>query len=490
MENKQKLIDELAYPPTHTYILDGLKPTGVLAKRLAVINGLAPNFFTKQGRFLDVGCNKGFFSLYGAQFFDEVVGIDSRTEFIELCTELKNPNTEFILTDFRNFTPIERFDRILMGNVHHYVYKNCSGTWDWLYKLAAISKGLVIIEGPVDMACPDMSKPITEDIREHFNYEEFIDIMNKFFVLKIKVPTVGYTPGRYFMVFERKPSWLENITELSDLPVIRTIKENQYTKVFETGDDLICKTFIQFEEDAIPRVNMARMSPLSNDIVGAVHHEGRWVGWLERKLRGRFFRANENEIELFKAHCRHQIFLARNGYFDFDVSTINFLLEKESQRFVCFDKNQVRPISKLIPSTYNLTDGWYFKYLGRGFKKMSARADILLPISNALATKDPVQIESVFKKVFCILNGETLNRYGVDMLNANNIKDAHAAFLCSVAQNPEFAMAHNNLGILSCYQGRYRDAIRCFEKAFFLEPSNPVIIENIRKVSEMLKSVR
>ena len=64
MEDKQKLIDSLAYPPTHTYILDGLQPTGVLAQRLSVLNRLAPDFFTKKGRFLDVGCNKGFFSLY------------------------------------------------------------------------------------------------------------------------------------------------------------------------------------------------------------------------------------------------------------------------------------------------------------------------------------------------------------------------------------------------------------------------------------------
>ena len=100
MENKQQLIDALAYPPTHTYVLDGLKPTGVLAERFAVLNRLVPDFFTGNGSFLDVGCNKGFFSLYGSKFFNEVVGIDNTPEFIELCTKLKRPNTEFILTDF------------------------------------------------------------------------------------------------------------------------------------------------------------------------------------------------------------------------------------------------------------------------------------------------------------------------------------------------------------------------------------------------------
>ncbi|MHC4388404.1 MAG: class I SAM-dependent methyltransferase, partial [Planctomycetota bacterium] len=200
MENKQQLIDALAYPPTHTYVLDGLKPTGVLAERFAVLKGLVPDFFNANNSFLDVGCNKGFFSLYGSQFFNEVVGIDNTPEFIDLCTKLKRPNTEFILTDFRNYTPSKRFDRILLGNVHHYLFRSCQG-WDWLYKLAAISKGLVVIEGPVDMSCPDMSDVLCGDLREHFNYEEFIEVMNKFFVLKSKTPTVGYTPGRHVIVF-------------------------------------------------------------------------------------------------------------------------------------------------------------------------------------------------------------------------------------------------------------------------------------------------
>ena len=490
MENKQRLIDSLAYPPTHTYILDGLKPTGVLERRAAIINRLAPDFFTKKERFLDIGCNKGFFSLYGSQFFDEVVGIDTGPEFVGLCRKLEKANTEFILSNFRDFTPTKRFDRILFGNVHHYLYRTCQGSWDWLYKLAAISKGLVIIEGPIDMTCLDMFQVLTEDKREHFNYEEFIKIMNKYFVLRTKIPTEGYTPGRYVMVFERKKDWTENIHELSDLPVINTIKANQYTRAFETQDDLICKMMVYFEEDGFSRVNIARMSPLSNEIVGAVHNEGRWVGWLEKKLKGKFLRPYENEILAFRAYCRHQIFLAKNGYIDFDVTTTNFLLEKESRKLVWFDKNQVRAISKLTPATYDLNDGWFFKYLKNGFRQIYERTDILKLISNAMATKNSIEIENTFRKILESLNGELSNQEGIDMLNAGNIEGAQTAFLNSIEQNPEFTIAYNNLGLLSCQQGKYRDAIKHFEKALELEPSDPTIIENIKKVSLALESIR
>jgi len=490
MEDKQKLVDSLAYPPTHTYILDGLQPTGVLAERLTIINRLAPDFFTKKERFLDVGCNKGFFSLYGAQFFDEVIGIDNTPEFIELCTKLKTTNTEFLLTTFRDFTPIKRFDRILLGNVHHYIYRTCQGSWDWLYKLAALSKGLVIIEGPVDMTCRAMFQALTEDKREHFNYEEFIKIMNKFFVLRTKIPTVGYTPGRYVMVFERKPDWMENIHELNDLPVVETIKSNQYTRTFETNDDLICKIMVLFEEDGFSRVNIARMSPLSNEIVGAVHNEGRWVGWLEKKLKGNYLISCEHEIMAFRAYCLHQIFLAKNGYIDFDVSMTNFLLENESRKLMWFDKNQVRAINQLTSATYDLNDGWYFKYMKNGFRQIFERKNVLELISNAMATKNSIEIENTFRNILETLNGEPYNREGIDMLNAGNIEGARLAFLNAIEQSPECATAYNNLGLLSYHQGKYNDSIKYFGRALKLESFNHVIIENIIKASETLGHVR
>lgn len=84
---------------------------------------------------------------------------------------------------------------------------------------------------------------------------------------------------------------------------------------------------------------------------------------------------------------------------------------------------------------------------------------------------------------------ETLNREGVDLLNAGNLDGARLAFLRSVEQNPELAIAHNNLGLLNYHQGKHDVAIRHFAKALQLEPSNLTIIENIEKASEALGAV-
>ncbi len=403
MVDKQELIDKLKYPPTHDYILDGLKPKGILAERFEAIKKTAPDFF-KGKRFLDVGCNKAFFSLYASQFCNEVVGIDiddNNLGYEELWNELKKPNTEFIRTGFRDFIPKKRFDRIFIGNTHHYIFRECNG-WDWIYKLAAITnnKGLVLIEGPVDMKCRDMFGCIPEEFREHFNYEEFIEVMNKFFSLKTKIPT-GYLQGRYIMLFERKPDPMDNKFELSELPVVRMIieshREKHRKKAFFTKDDLVCKVYFDtLDTDYFElKVNMSRMSPFSNGIVGVVYDKGKLVGWLEKKISGRFFQFGENQIELFKMHCQHQIFLSRNGYLDFDIATVNCAEEKG--KIVIFDKNQVNLIKSLEP--YLIKN--YFTYLKRDFPKIGE--EIVELIRNAMATKDSVKIENAYKKVLEIL---------------------------------------------------------------------------------------
>jgi tetratricopeptide (TPR) repeat protein len=82
------------------------------------------------------------------------------------------------------------------------------------------------------------------------------------------------------------------------------------------------------------------------------------------------------------------------------------------------------------------------------------------------------------------------NEDGVDLLNAGDIDGAQAAFLRSIEQCSEFAIAHNNLGLLSCQQGQYKNAVRHFAKALELAPSNLAIVENIAIASKKLELVR
>jgi len=85
---------------------------------------------------------------------------------------------------------------------------------------------------------------------------------------------------------------------------------------------------------------------------------------------------------------------------------------------------------------------------------------------------------------------EAFNREGIDLLNAGDMDGAQAAFLRSVERDPNFAIAHNNLGLLFYHKGKYKDAIRYFAMALELEPFNSTIIENINKASETLELVK
>ncbi len=391
--NKQKLIDSIAYPPTHTYILEGLKPTGVLKERVEAMFRIAPDFFTKSKRFLDIGVNKGWFSLYMSQFCEEVVGIDNNVEFIEICDELKESNTEFIQTGFRNFTPTKTFDRIFLGNVHYKIYKECNG-WDWLYKLASISTGQVLIEGPIDMNCQGITFK-NKELEEHFNYEEFIKIMNQFFILKKKEPTVDCTPNRYIMLFERRLNKINKKFELKDLSF--NSKRSPLDRVMFIKDNLVCKiseNFIFWKNKQ--RINLAALSPVSNGLVGFVYEEGKCFGWIEEFLDGRIFRYFENEIELFKLHCIHQIFLSRNGHFDLDPATINFI-KLGNGKIVNFDKGATHPISVLSSYHWDLEKGSYFKCLKQSYKEIGK--DILSEISNAMSSKNSFEIEKTYQKI-------------------------------------------------------------------------------------------
>lgn len=208
LEELQSLLDAQAYPPTHTYRLDSLEPTQVLRERLELMNRLSPQFFGRGATLLDVGCNKGFFSLHAAARFARVVGLDTDAHCVWLCRRIADflgvENVEFEATSFARLAIQGRFDRVLIGNVHHYVFRECGGCWTWVDKLARLATGLVLIEGPLGMECKDMLAAIPEPMRVAFDRDLFFDAMSRHFALLDFAPTVSYTPDRYLMLFERR----------------------------------------------------------------------------------------------------------------------------------------------------------------------------------------------------------------------------------------------------------------------------------------------
>jgi len=338
MLDVQRYVDT-AYPPTQTFNVDSLEPSGVLKERLEIINQVSPDFFMGK-RLLDVGCSKGFFSLYASKRGMEVIGLDRDPSAIEICKCLSrkhNLDVNFVCSSFRDFIAYEPFDRIFLGNIAHHLFLSVKG-WDWIGKLASYSNEYVLIEGAKDTCCRDMKELIPKNLHGEFN--KFMNEMSKFFDLIRIVPSVSYTPDRYVMLFKRKPI---PKFQFSNLQRVKTIKKGDFWifKVklgwFKAG---VAKTIYKPMRNPMLRIRMASASPVSNGLIGEIFKDDKYAGWMEKYERGKPYRYFENEHELFKRFCEHQIFLSKNGYVDMDCATINFF--KGSNKL--FDKSQVYPI--------------------------------------------------------------------------------------------------------------------------------------------------
>jgi len=392
----QSMIDSLSHPPTNEYNVKDLKPKGELKIRLAQMKTVAPNFF-EGNNFLDIGCNKGFFSLLASQNFLQVHSIEVNKKYTNLCQLLAQPNMKVECTSFRNFVPEKEFDKILMGNVYHYLFRECGG-WEWIYKLAAISQGEVLIEGPVDMNCKDMENAIPPNLQEYFTFENFLKVMNCFFNLECKIKSD--LPGRYIMLFKRKPDEFDKPYQFSELPVSKVLKDDKGSIVFLTemnGKQMVAKVEKNPKDNLRIQINIARLSPISNGAIGSIYQQKRFIGWLEEFRNDEKYHYKENQIALFKLICDHNIFLAKLGFFDYDCATINFF-KKDSK---LFDKDAVLPIAvmnEIITDKFPGHDkGSYFVILENSYDILNEK--IKKQIYQALKSKDSKIIETTFTNI-------------------------------------------------------------------------------------------
>ncbi len=195
----QEDLEAIYYPPTHTYEIEGLVPMEDLAKRVDVIEREFPTFF-KSGHLLDVGCNKGFFSLYHN---GPVIGIDPDMDCITLCRRLSTK--DFYGYSFGEYAKINliKFDRIFIGNGHHYPFIEYEG-WGFVkdLKRMCVLRGQILLEGPVNMLGKDAQNCIPKELVDKFNLESLIPafVYSKFQLIKmVASPLVD----RHFLLFER-----------------------------------------------------------------------------------------------------------------------------------------------------------------------------------------------------------------------------------------------------------------------------------------------
>lgn len=390
----QEFVDKM-YPPTHTYNIDTLEPTGVLKERVQLIRKVAPNFFMGN-RFLDIGCNKGFFSHLASEGCGEVVAVDRNREYVDFCKQVfQESNVKFMHSSFRDFVPHEDFDHIFLGNAHHHLFMEIGG-WEWISKLAVISNDKVLIEGPIDTSCRDVQNLVPK--RLHGKFNTFMKEMTLLFDLKGFARTVSYTPRRYLMLFARKTTVK---IQLDDLPCLKSINNVDF-HVFETrvnGERAIAKVCVKAKKSLPVRpvkipTRIGCLSPFSNGMTAEVFEGDVWVGWLEKFESHRPYRYFENEKDLFKLYCQHQIWLSKLGYTDVDPATINWFTKTNKQ----FDKSQVLPIKEAHPTSLNRSFRILFNQSYRQLDK-----DILDRIVEAFETRVPQTVERVFTEILAEL---------------------------------------------------------------------------------------
>ena len=316
------------YPPTHAFNTQTMKPAGILSERQSIIDRNFSSFFTGK-RLLDIGCSKGYFSITNAKNFREVVGIDKDSDAIYACNRLKEihgvNNVKFRNMSFREFHDSETYDRIFIGNTHHHIFSEINGH-EWINKLAALSSDLVLIEGPYNTACPDInSYPL--------RFNDFMGWMADHFIMKNIIPTVSYTPGRYFMLWKRRKLKLD--------------PDKRYIKKLFKHDRYVSNNMVD--------IFIASTSPISNGL-SAFGSDG----WYEEYDGSGLYVYFENERELFKLHCMHQRYLLKLGYIDIDSATINYFKPSNTM----FDKSGVVPFLKFGKKHINR----YFRLLNQSYR--------------------------------------------------------------------------------------------------------------------------
>jgi SAM-dependent methyltransferase len=313
-------IDSIEYPPSHRYILDPLEPIGILKERLE----LMPKEFFVGDSFLDIGCNKGFFTMYADCKYVE--SIDNDRRFTDIVSKISRGKV--INTSFKDYKPVMEFDRIFIGNVHHYIFQECDG-WEWIDKLASISSGLVLIEGPTSTKNTLVNDMLNDELKQKFTYDEFMNSMNRYFTLISITKSPYSTRHRDIMLFSRKK--VDKI-QLSDIGKGLTKRDNEWTKVTILKDKTV-KISKQPTDDEMIRIRIASKSPISNGLMEEIYDGNRFVGWTE-KFNNTYH--TENNDSLDKLVQKHLIYLYKLGYTDIDPYHTNFNLNNE-----LFDKNQV-----------------------------------------------------------------------------------------------------------------------------------------------------
>jgi 2-polyprenyl-3-methyl-5-hydroxy-6-metoxy-1,4-benzoquinol methylase len=108
------------YQSCEELLIEGQRPTRLRFEAYGLEALLTPN-----DHVLDIGCNKGFFSLEVAKYVRHVDGFDISERFINIANAAKKRlgvgNCNFEISDFSGIGPMRLYDVVLSFAVHHWI---------------------------------------------------------------------------------------------------------------------------------------------------------------------------------------------------------------------------------------------------------------------------------------------------------------------------------------------------------------------------------
>ena len=362
----QAEIDQLVYPPTHTYTLDPLEPTGVLALRFAHLQRLAPTFF-KGKSLLDVGASKGFYSLWAAAHgFERIVAIEPTEEYANLLRRLL-PSAIIRQEKFGDFCKEHRpllpnFDRILVTNAHHYLFGEY-GSYAFWDDIAALcyDGAQVVTEGPTDQRSDIFVPKLVGEMAAQYNTGSFFNApLQAGFELHGVADSPELTSDRCVLSLTRRGRRYsvgdDRRIQKGSLQVREMLREGgaeHAHRVYRSFGGLFCKEHEDLHRDAeynLARLQVASKSPYSIPIQAFIYDGNKLAGWAEPDMTDalHWYHQGANKKEcanLLKTICLYQIGLAEDGYLDLDNGSANWCCDRMGRQYAC-DKGAVHGIAR------------------------------------------------------------------------------------------------------------------------------------------------
>jgi len=213
----RKTMEDLEYPPNHDYDPKTFEPRGLLVNRLACLREHAPEMMHGES-FLDIGCNKGFFSFYLAGAFETVTSYEPMERYVAYCEQIRKAhgfsNIRLIVGGLGDIPLEQCSDVVYAGHFNHHCYdlaiRQNQEPYGFMRQLANLTDRILVVDGPYDLSDPtagDLANKHnwTEEQKVQFSLEEHAASIEDAFELVRSGPS-GTGPRR-IAVFHRINKW-------------------------------------------------------------------------------------------------------------------------------------------------------------------------------------------------------------------------------------------------------------------------------------------